>query len=249
MIAKDAYRGTSKVLVIGTEERYMLMQNGKFFSTGNHPVESLLPMHHILEAGFDIEVATITGAPVKFEWWAFPHEDEAVTSAWNKLEQKMKSPKRLSNVIDNELGENSEYVGVLIPGGHGAMLDLPESDSVRSVLDWALENDKIMISLCHGPAAFLAAGHGREYNPFSGYTMCVFPDDLDAGANIEIGYLPGKMPWALGEALKAEGINIVNDTMSGATYRDRNLLTGDSPLASNALGKLSVEALLEKVNA
>ena len=57
------------------------------------------------------------------------------------------------------------------------------------------------------------------------------------------------MPWALGEALKAEGINIVNDTMSGATYRDRNLLTGDSPLASNALGKLSVEALLEKVNA
>ena len=249
VIAQDAYKGPGKVLVIGTEERYMLMQNGKFFSTGNHPVESLLPMHHILEAGFDIEVATITGAPVKFEWWAFPQEDEAVTSAWNKLEKKMKSPKRLSDVIDNELGEKSEYVGVLIPGGHGAMLNLPESDSVRSVLDWALENDKIMISLCHGPAAFLAAGYGRDHNPFSGYTMCVFPDDLDAGANIEIGYLPGKMPWALGEALKAEGINIVNDTMSGATYRDRNLLTGDSPLASNALGKLSVEALLERVNA
>lgn len=141
------------------------------------------------------------------------------------------------------------YMCILAPNGHGAMLDLPESDSVRSVLDWALENDKIMISLCHDPAAFLAAGYGREHNPFSGYTMCVFPDDLDSGANIEIGYLPGKMPWALGEALKAEGINIVNDTMSGATYRDRNLLTGDSPLASNALGKLSVEALLEKVNA
>ena len=132
VIAQDAYKGPGKVLVIGTEERYMLMQNGKFFSTGNHPVESLLPMHHILEAGFDIEVATITGAPVKFEWWAFPQEDEAVTSAWNKLEKKMKSPKRLSDVIDNELGEKSEYVGVLIPGGHGAMLDLPVSDDVRS---------------------------------------------------------------------------------------------------------------------
>lgn len=55
------------------------------------------------------------------------------------------------------------------------------------------------------------------------------------------------MPWALGEALKAQGIEIVNDTMSGATHRDRNLLTGDSPLASNALGKMAVEALLEKV--
>ncbi|MDO5749897.1 MAG: protein deglycase HchA [Rothia sp. (in: high G+C Gram-positive bacteria)] len=242
VIAKDAYKGDKKVLVIGTEERYMLMQNGKFFSTGNHPVESLLPMHHILEAGFEIEVATLTGAPVKFEWWAFPHEDEAVTSAWAKLEEQMKAPKRLADI---EL--NDDYLGVLIPGGHGAMLNLPESKDVQAVLDWALNNDKLMISLCHGPAAFLAAGYERESNPLAGYKMCVFPDSLDAGANIEIGYLPGKMPWALGEALKAQGIEIVNDTMSGATHRDRNLLTGDSPLASNALGKMAVEALLEKV--
>ena len=33
--------------------------------------------------------------------------------------------------------------------------------------------------------------------------------------------------------------------MSGATTRDRTVLTGDSPLAAHQLGKDAVEALLE----
>ena len=42
----------SKVLVIFTEEKNLKMKNGKFFSTGNHPVEALLPMLHLRNAGF-----------------------------------------------------------------------------------------------------------------------------------------------------------------------------------------------------
>jgi len=39
---------------------------------------------------------------------------------------------------------------------------------------------------------------------------------------------------------------ILNQDMTGAVHRDRNLLTGDSPLASNQLGIVSAEALLEQ---
>ncbi|MFW0183480.1 glyoxalase III HchA [Rothia sp. CCM 9417] len=232
----------TKVLVIGTEERYMLMQNGAMFSTGNHPVETLLPLHHMVQAGAEIEVATLTGAPVKLEWWAFPQEDQAIASTWNKLKEQMKQPRRLSDL----LAEKNTYAALFIPGGHGAMLNIPESTDVQEALDRALAEDQLIVSLCHGPAGFLAAGINRERNPFAGYSMCVFPDELDAGANINIGYLPGKMPWALGEALSNAGINIVNDSMSGLVHQDRNLITGDSPLASNELGKVVVKNLLER---
>ncbi|RUY74418.1 protein deglycase HchA, partial [Mesorhizobium sp. M7A.F.Ca.CA.001.10.2.1] len=41
---KNAYTGGKwKVLMIAAEERYVLLENGKMFSTGNHPVEMLLP--------------------------------------------------------------------------------------------------------------------------------------------------------------------------------------------------------------
>ena len=38
------YGGKKKVLVILSDERYLAMENGKLFSTGNHPVETLVPM-------------------------------------------------------------------------------------------------------------------------------------------------------------------------------------------------------------
>ena len=45
----------------------------------------------------------------------------------------------------------------------------------------------------------------------------------------------------------ALGFEIVNDDISGAVHRDRKLITGDSPLAGNNLGKLAAKAMLEDV--
>ena len=43
-ISYTKYQGDkSKILVIFTEQKNMQMQNGKLFSTGNHPIEALYP--------------------------------------------------------------------------------------------------------------------------------------------------------------------------------------------------------------
>ncbi|BEM58770.1 protein deglycase HchA [Serratia marcescens] len=246
----NAYRGGKwKVLMIASQERYLLMQNGKFFSTGNHPVEMLLPMYHLDLAGFEIDIATPSGDPVKLEMWAFPHEDEAVKATYEKYRSQLKQPKKLTEVVKDLDGGN--YLGVFIPGGHGVLNDIPFSEEVKKTLHWAHDNDRYVISLCHGPAGLLAAGIGESKDDFlyRGYEMCVFPDALDTGANIDIGYIPGPMPWLVGERLRELGVKIVNADISGKVHKDRHLLTGDSPLASNNLGKLAAETLLADVAA
>jgi len=244
LVTDEKYSGGRwKVLTLAAEERYMLMKNGKYFSTGNHPVETLLPLHHMHEAGYGIDVTTLSGGPGKFEWWAYPQDDEAVAAAWENTGAAFRSPQRLADVIANGL---DDYAALFIPGGHGAMNVIPFDTNVQSALDHFLNNDKLIITLCHGPAALLAGSIGRETNPFAEYSITAFPNSLDFGANIEIGYLPGEMPWDMIGALQQDGLKIVNDDMSGATVRDRNLLSGDSPLAANRLGKDSVTALLEK---
>ncbi|MFL4616874.1 glyoxalase III HchA [Staphylococcus aureus] len=246
---KNAYtEGKWKVLMIAAEERYVLLENGKMFSTGNHPVEMLLPLHHLMEAGFDVDIATISGYPVKLELWAMPNEDEAVLQTYEKLKAKLKQPKVLSDVIKNDLGSNSDYLSVFIPGGHGAVVGISESKEVQKTLDWALEYDKFIITLCHGPAALLSASMGRKESPFKGYSVCVFPDALDEGANLDIGYLPGKLKWLVADLLSKQGLKVVNKEMTGKTHQDRNLLTGDSPLASNELGLRAADALVNAVN-
>lgn len=239
--------GRWKVLLIATEERYVLLENGKMFSTGNHPVEMLLPVHHLMAAGFDVDVATVTGYPAKLELWAMPSEDQAVLATYEALKPKLKQPKQLWSVVAHDLGPDSDYIAVFIPGGHGAVVGLPTSYAMAQTLDWALSNDKFIITLCHGPAALLAAAQGKQASPFKAYSVCVFPDALDQGPNIEVGYLPGRLPLLVADSLKKQGLTIVNQDMTGQVHRDRKLLTGDSPLASNSLGLLATGALLEAV--
>lgn len=236
--------GRWKILIVGADERYLLTHNGTMFSTGNHPVETLLPMYHLDKAGFSFDVATLSGNPVKFEFWAMPSEDKEVMGLFAKYRDQFKKPLKLSDVVKKALGDDSDYIGVFIPGGHGALIGLPESADMKAVLEWAAANDKFIISLCHGPAAFLAVGNNLR---FAGYKICAFPDDLDAQTP-GIGYMPGHLTWKFGEKLKAIGFEIVNADISGATHRDRKMLTGDSPLAGNSLGKLAASALLEAIS-
>ncbi|AZO79206.1 MULTISPECIES: glyoxalase III HchA [unclassified Bosea (in: a-proteobacteria)] len=242
--------GRWKILLIGADERYLLTDNGTMFSTGNHPVETLLPMYHLDKAGFSFDIATLSGNPVKFELWAMPSQDDEVKGLFAKYRDRFKQPLKLSDVVKQALGDTSDYIAVFIPGGHGALIGLPASEEVKAVLEWAAAKDKFVISLCHGPAAFLAAGTGttKESYIYNGYKICAFPDSLDAKTP-DIGYMPGHLTWAFGKKLQALGIEIINTDISGMTYRDRKLLTGDSPLAGNALGKLAASALLEEVAA
>lgn len=64
-----------------------------------------------------------------------------------------------------------------------------------------------------------------------------------------MGYIPGGLRLFIGEALEDQGLKVVNDQMTGQVHQDRRLLTGDSPLASNNLGLLAADALVEAVTA
>lgn len=247
-ISYKKYKGKkSKILVIFTEQKNMKMKNGLLFSTGNHPVESLLPMLHLKNAGFEFEIVTPTGKPVIFEEWAFPKDDEYVNKIYNEYKSNFKKPGSLQEFVDNSLDNTASYSAVFIPWWHGAMLWIPEDKNVSKVLRWANENDLFTISLCHGPGAFLASTLDNEKFLYEGYNIAVFPDSVDSFTP-KIGYLPGYMPFWLSEKLKNLGANIINTKADKTVCLDRNLITGASPLASNELGKLAVKTLLESDN-
>ncbi|MFN3589533.1 MAG: glyoxalase III HchA [Spirosomataceae bacterium] len=238
------YQGKkSKILVIFTEQKNMKMQNGKMFSTGNHPVEALLPMMHLKNAGFSFEIATPTGKPIVFEMWAFPEKDKNVKKFYEEYKSDFEQPKKLQDFVNNTLSATETFAAVFIPGGHGAMLGIPEDKNVGNILSWAHENNLFTITLCHGPGSLLATTLDNQPFLYENYKMAVFPDSVDK-MTPKIGYLPGQMPWGLSEKLKSLGANIVNTKADNTVCLDRKLITGASPLAANELGKLATETLL-----
>jgi len=241
----DRYQGPrSKILVIATERKNMTMTNGKEFSTGNHPVEALVPMLHLRDAGFDLEIATPTGAPAVFEMWAFPSEDDNVNGIFEQFSADFANPRSLADFVATSLENPERYAAVFVPGGHGAMLGIPDDPNVGTVLRWAHEHGLHTISLCHGPGAFLATALDGQDFLYDGYEMAVFPDSVDRQTP-KIGYLPGQMPWALSEKLADIGATVINKKADDTVCLDRRLITGASPQASNQLGQLAAKTLLD----
>lgn len=238
-----------KILMLCTEERDMVMANGKKFSTGNHPVEMGLPMLHLINAGFDIDVVTPSGKPVKIEMWAMPEKDEAVKKLYSDFAEKFERPGNLSEFVKNSMHGNSEYIGVFIPGGHGAMLGLPNNSDLGNLLHWAHKQDLYTLAICHGPAALLAAQDSSSDESFiyDGYKIAAFPDSVDKQTPA-IGYMPGHMPWYFGEKLSELGVTIINKKADNSCHLDRKLISGASPKAANDFGRLAANTLLDFVN-
>ena len=247
-VYENPHKGNKKVLMVCTEERNMTMENGKKFSTGNHPVEMMLPILHLKNAGFDIDVVTATGKSAKIEMWAMPGEDEDIKAVYSEYKTKFENPGKLSDFVQNSMTDSTDYVAVFIPGGHGAMLGLPENKDLNKVLHWAHDNDLFTLAICHGPAALLAASLDGDKDSFiyKDYKIASFPDAVDAQGPM-IGYTPGAMPWIYGERLNKLGVTIINEAADNTIHIDRKLITGASPLAANGFGKLAATTLLKEL--
>jgi len=246
---ENAYcEGNLKILMICTEEQHMTMKNGKKFSTGNHPVEMLVPMLHFKKAGFETEVFTPSGKPVKIELWAMPEKDEFVKEIYEEYKEKFDKPKSLKAFAEKEISGTTEYAAVFIPGGHGAMLGLPENKDVKKVIHWAHHTGLFMLSICHGPAALLAAGIEEKSENFlyRGYKIAAFPDSVDKQSPM-IGYMPGSLTWKFGESLKNLGVEIVNKKADKTCFVDRKLITGASPEAADEFGNIAAKEMLSSV--
>ena len=241
--------GKLKVLMVCTEERNMVMANGMKFSTGNHPVEMALPMLHLINAGFEIDIVTPTGGSAKIEMWAMPRKDEAVLKLYRDFADAFEHPGSLSDFVANSMTDDTPYIAVYLPGGHGAMLGLPDNPDVGKLLHWAHNRNLFTLALCHGPAALLAANNGGPSNYiYHGYKIAAFPDAVDRQTPL-IGYMPGHMPWKFGEKLNELGVIIVNSKADSSCYLDRRLISGASPKAANDFGRLAADTLLGVVHA
>lgn len=246
----NPYRGGRlKVLMVCTEERNMVMANGTKFSTGNHPVEMGLPMLHLMNAGFEIEIVTPTGGSAKIEMWAMPQEDDAVLKLYRDFADAFENPGSLADFVARSMTDDAPYVAVYLPGGHGAMLGLPDNPNVGKLLLWAHHRGLFTLALCHGPAALLAAhtGDPSDYI-YRGYEIAAFPDAVDRQTPL-IGYMPGHMPWKYGERLRELGVSIINSKADNTCHLDRRLISGASPKAANDFGRLAATTLLDAVHA
>lgn len=218
------------ILMVLTGADFWTLKDGTKHPTGFWAEEAVVPHQALTAAGHEVTVATPGGVVPTADAGslAAPGMAEAVAAMTG-----LSSPVALADV------KLDDYDAVLYPGGHGPMEDLAEDAESGRLLTAALASGKPLAVVCHGPAALLAARAADGTSAFAGYRVAAFTNEEEVQ-----GGLADKAKWLLEDRLVADGV-IVDKAAPWTPHVvvDRNLITGQNPMASAPLAAELLKAL------
>jgi putative intracellular protease/amidase len=244
-----------KLLTIVTNAPTLSLTDGTAYPSGYWAEEFAVPYEIFRKAGYEIDIATIGGVAPSVDKsslnpenmkWVRPAQCAADDVALSKQFKAtiescggLKAPENLGKITKDDLGA---YKGVYIAGGHGCMEDMPASPAMTRFLLNVLSLDIPLASVCHGPTAFLSPRDMTGESPFAGYRMTCFSHVEEFATPIN-----GRLPMVLEKELKRLGVLYSKGPYPWSSHvvRDRNIVTGQNPFSSEAVGE-EMLSLLER---
>lgn len=227
-----ASRGKVLVVVSSTGQYPVEKAGGKLKKTG-YELTELARFYWVLRAsGFVVDIASPQGgaAPQVLDDddmaeydYSFLNDPQSSAQARNTL--------RLADV------NAADYQAIYFIGGKGAMYDFPQKPQIRRLLQQMLAAKKLIVAVCHGPAALRAldgAITGKKLTAFTNAEeLLLMPPDATQRFDV-----------LLQSALEQQGAAFD----AGPRYLpnlvvDGNLLTGQNPWSVWQLAEATVRAL------
>jgi putative intracellular protease/amidase/uncharacterized protein (DUF2267 family) len=228
------------LLLVLTGSDHWTLEDGTEHPTGFWAEELLTPLDVFDDAGIEVAIATPAGArPTVDELSLSPDMvggEEAAAQLRRALDARsaqLGAPLRLEDV------SAADYDAVFIPGGHGPMEDLAGLPGLGSLLVSMLDDDKVVASVCHGPAALLSARRPDGAWAFAGRTLSGFTNEEEAQ-----GGLADRASWLLEDRMREAGGSLEQGpAWQPFSVVDGNVVTGQNPASSGEVARRAVEQL------
>ncbi|WNF35258.1 type 1 glutamine amidotransferase domain-containing protein [Bacillaceae bacterium IKA-2] len=196
--------------------------------TGLWLEEFAVPYLLFKDKGYEVKVTSISGGEVALDPNSIEDKPE-----WKEAE------KELNNTLKLSLEDMKGFDAVFLPGGHGTMFDFPNNETLLSVLQQFAEEDKIIGSVCHGPAGLVNVTYKDGTPLVKGKKVSAFTDDEEREMQMD-----KLMPFLLETELRKKGADFVKvENWAVHSIRDGNLVTGQNPQSSESTALKVVEAL------
>ncbi len=133
----------------------------------------------------------------------------------------------------------TDYDAVFLPGGHGTMFDLPQSEKLHELLRLFYESGKIVSAVCHGPAGFVGATLSSGEPLVVGKRISAFTDREE-----EVTQLGPDLPFLLESKLRELGaIFVAAPNWSSHVEVDGRLITGQNPQSTALVAEAVIQHL------
>jgi putative intracellular protease/amidase len=229
----------TRILMVLSAADKWTRADGSIYESGVWAEEFVAIDEALIAAGFQVEIATPGGVAPTIDARSLDPEiagREAAAHYKDYLSRNRARLERPQVLADVDAGG---FDALVIPGGHGPVEDLWKDPDMGRLLVEADADKTLIASVCHGPAALLAARDEAGGWAFAGRRMTAFSDEEE----IEFGTAENA-PWLLADTLRKRGAAYEKGP-NWAAYivRDANLITGQNPASSAALAEAVIAAL------
>jgi putative intracellular protease/amidase len=240
----------NKVLIVTTSHAEMGSTGHR---TGVWLEELATPYYALRDGGADITLASIKGGQVPFDPRSIPAE--AGQSAGEAPREQQDVPESVRRFLADEAAmraarnsvpvaevDGNAFDAILLPGGHGTMWDLPNSEALARLVSESFERGRIVAAVCHGPAGLVSAKR-RDGRPIvEGRKVSAFTNSEEEAVGLK-----DVVPFLLEDRLKDLGGRFEKDAnWQPHGVRDGNLITGQNPQSSALVARYILDALAER---
>lgn len=231
-----ATRGKVLAVVSSTALYPAAKVDGKLKKTG-YELTELARFYWVLRAnGFAVDIASPLGgaAPQVLD------DDDMAEYDYSFLNDPYTSEQARNTLKLAEVNA-AEYQAIYFVGGKGAMYDFPHNPEIQRLLQQMLAEQKLIVAICHGPAALLSADFPAGRSFVAGKKLTAF---TNAEELLLMPDAPKRFDFLLQSALEQQGAEFV----AGPRYLpnlvvDGQLLTGQNPWSVWQLAEATVRAL------
>lgn len=145
----------------------------------------------------------------------------------------------LKNTLKLEDISADNFDVLFLPGGHGAMFDLPENTKLQELLGAFSKANKLISAVCHGAAGLVGAINAEGKPLVAGKRVNAFTDFEEKDTR-----LGNDLPFLLETKLRELGaIFVAAPNWTTHVEVDGNLITGQNPQSTLAVTKAIIEKL------
>ena len=200
--------------------------------TGLWAEEYAVPYMALTGAGVEVVVASPAGGAVPIDEKSQPGKSDA--AHWAPALAALQSTATLASV------QQESFDLIFLPGGHGPLVDLATDTTLQGMLSRQDAGGRLIAAVCHGPAGLLHVQRSDGTPLLQGRRVTGFTNTEERLAGLH-----DKVPFLLEDAMKAQGGDFHSALLPMLSHieRDGNLLTGQNPKSSEAIGKAMIEAL------
>jgi putative intracellular protease/amidase len=231
---------TKKVIIVLSSEDTWIRKDGSKYATGYWAEEFVDIYKKFIESGYAVDIATPGGKKAIVD----PHSINPEVVGKEKAEKFIKYLasiiKELNATLSLDKVGIDKYDAIIVPGGHGPVVDLYKDTNMGKLLFDAQNENKIIGVVCHGQAALLSAVDAKGNWLFKGRTMTAFSDEEE----VEFG-TADNAPWLLASALRKKGANYKRGTKNWEPFviTDGNLISGQNPSSSLPMAETIINVL------